>query len=114
MATASRGEILNEGSMRPTIRSMPRIVKGRVTRKAITTVRHLLSLDSKVVICAASTPPSLPREFSLCPLTQDSIPPFEFNSTQGETVDFVTKFEKALRKRHHLLMTELAKIEHLN
>jgi len=28
-------------------------------------------------------------------------------------VDFVTKFEKALRKRHHLLMTELAKIEHL-
>jgi hypothetical protein len=28
-------------------------------------------------------------------------------------VDFVTKFEKALRKRHHALMTELAKIEHL-
>ena len=28
-------------------------------------------------------------------------------------MDFVTKFEKALRKRHHLLMTELAKIEHL-
>jgi hypothetical protein len=28
-------------------------------------------------------------------------------------VDFVTKFEKALRKRHHSLMTELAKIEHL-
>ena len=28
-------------------------------------------------------------------------------------MDFVTKFEKALRRRHHLLMTELAKIEHL-
>jgi hypothetical protein len=28
-------------------------------------------------------------------------------------VDFVTKFEKELRKRHHKLMTELAKIEHL-
>jgi hypothetical protein len=28
-------------------------------------------------------------------------------------VDFVTKFEKALRKRHHSLMTDLAKIEHL-
>jgi hypothetical protein len=28
-------------------------------------------------------------------------------------VDFVTKFEKALRKRHRSLMTELAKIEHL-
>jgi len=28
-------------------------------------------------------------------------------------VDFVTKFEKELRKRHHSLMTELGKIEHL-
>ena len=28
-------------------------------------------------------------------------------------MDFVTRFEKALRKRHHSLMTELAKIEHL-
>ncbi len=28
-------------------------------------------------------------------------------------MDFVTKFEKALRKKHHLLMTELAKLEHL-
>ena len=28
-------------------------------------------------------------------------------------MDFVSKFEKALRKRYHLLMTELAKIEHL-
>jgi hypothetical protein len=28
-------------------------------------------------------------------------------------VDFVTKFEKALRKRHHTLMTEVAKIQHL-
>jgi hypothetical protein len=44
---------------------------------------------------------------------QDSIPPTEFSSTQGDNVDFVTKFEKALRKRHHTLMTELAKIEHL-
>ena len=25
-------------------------------------------------------------------------------------MDFVTKFEKALRKRHHILMTEVAKI----
>lgn len=33
--------------------------------------------------------------------------------SQGEKVDFVTKFEKALRKRHHALMTEVAKIEHL-
>jgi hypothetical protein len=28
-------------------------------------------------------------------------------------VDFVSKFEKALRRRHHLLKMELAKIEHL-
>ena len=28
-------------------------------------------------------------------------------------MDFVTKFEKALRKKHHALMTDLAKIEHL-
>jgi len=28
-------------------------------------------------------------------------------------VDFVTKFEKELRKRHHTLMTEVANIEHL-
>jgi hypothetical protein len=28
-------------------------------------------------------------------------------------VDFVAKFEKELRKRHHSLMTEVAKIEHL-
>ena len=28
-------------------------------------------------------------------------------------MDFVTKFEKELRKRHHSLMTELGKIEHL-
>jgi hypothetical protein len=34
-------------------------------------------------------------------------------SDQGENVDFVTKFEKELRKRHHSLMTEVAKIEHL-
>ena len=28
-------------------------------------------------------------------------------------MDFVTKFEKELRKRHHSLMKEVAKIEHL-
>jgi ABC-type protease/lipase transport system fused ATPase/permease subunit len=28
-------------------------------------------------------------------------------------VDFVSKLEKQLRKRHHSLMTEVAKIEHL-
>ena len=28
-------------------------------------------------------------------------------------MDFVTTFEKALRKRHHILMTEVAKIQHL-
>jgi hypothetical protein len=28
-------------------------------------------------------------------------------------VDFVTKCEKELRKRHHSLMTEMAKIEYL-
>ena len=28
-------------------------------------------------------------------------------------MDFVTKFEKELRKRHRSLMTEVAKIEHL-
>ena len=33
--------------------------------------------------------------------------------TPGENVDFVTKFEKALRKRYQHLKTELAKIEHL-
>jgi ABC-type protease/lipase transport system fused ATPase/permease subunit len=32
---------------------------------------------------------------------------------EGENVQFVRKFEKELRRRHHLLMTELAKIEHL-
>ena len=35
------------------------------------------------------------------------------HSQTGENVDFVTKFEKELRKRHHKLMTELAKVEHL-
>ena len=34
-------------------------------------------------------------------------------SNQGDNVDFVTKFEKALRRKHHALMTDLAKIEHL-
>ena len=28
-------------------------------------------------------------------------------------MDFVTKFEKEIRKRHHSLMTEVAKIQHL-
>ena len=36
-----------------------------------------------------------------------------FNHTTGENVDFVTKFEKALRKRYQHLKTEIAKIEHL-
>jgi hypothetical protein len=44
---------------------------------------------------------------------QDSIPRAAFNLTQGDTVDFVSKFEKALRKRHDSLMTEVAKIENL-
>jgi hypothetical protein len=45
----------------------------------------------------------------------DRIASRELSSTRpkGDSVDFVTKFEKALRKRHHALMTELAKIEHL-
>ena len=34
-------------------------------------------------------------------------------SNLGDNVDFVTKFEKALRKKHHALMTDLTKIEHL-
>jgi hypothetical protein len=34
-------------------------------------------------------------------------------NTPGENVDFVTKFEKALRKRYQHLKTEIAKIEHL-
>jgi hypothetical protein len=34
-------------------------------------------------------------------------------TTPGENVDFVTKFEKALRKRYQHLKTEMAKIEHL-
>jgi hypothetical protein len=33
--------------------------------------------------------------------------------TPGENVDFVTKFEKELRKRYQHLKTEMAKIEHL-
>ena len=28
-------------------------------------------------------------------------------------MDIVSKFEKALRRRHHILMAEVAKIEHL-
>jgi ABC-type protease/lipase transport system fused ATPase/permease subunit len=48
-------------------------------------------------------------------MDQDSISLARYSNTsnQGETVDFVTKFEKELRKRHHILMTEVAKIEHL-
>jgi hypothetical protein len=47
--------------------------------------------------------------------TADRIAFLALSSIQarGENVDFVTKFEKALRKRHHILMTEVAKIEHL-
>ena len=35
------------------------------------------------------------------------------NYTTGENVDFVTRFEKALRRRYQQLKTEVAKIEHL-
>jgi hypothetical protein len=34
-------------------------------------------------------------------------------ATTGENVDIVQKFERALRKKHHSLKNELAKIEHL-
>lgn len=34
----------------------------------------------------------------------------QFNHPTGENVDFVTKFEKALRKRYQHLKTEIAKI----
>jgi hypothetical protein len=40
-------------------------------------------------------------------------PRISSTQAQGDNVDFVTKFEKELRKRHHSLMTELGKIEHL-
>ena len=42
-----------------------------------------------------------------------AFPPLAGHRAQGDNVDFVTKFEKALRKKHHALMTDLAKIEHL-
>jgi hypothetical protein len=35
------------------------------------------------------------------------------NHTTGENVDILQKFERAIRTRHHLLKTELAKIEGL-
>jgi hypothetical protein len=44
---------------------------------------------------------------------RDSIPRAKLTQAQGDNVDFVTKFEKELRKRHHSLMAEVAKIEHL-
>jgi hypothetical protein len=44
---------------------------------------------------------------------QDSIPRAKLTQAQGDNVDFVTKFEKELRKRHQSLMAEMAKIEHL-
>lgn len=50
--------------------------------------------------------------FLLCRVGQVSISA-RSKPSQGENVDFVNKFEKALRKRHHSLMTEIAKIEHL-
>jgi hypothetical protein len=33
--------------------------------------------------------------------------------TTGENVDILQEFERALRKRYHVLMTELTNIEHL-
>src|SRR5579862_4752867 len=36
-----------------------------------------------------------------------------YQTPTGENVDFVTKFEKALRARYHHLKIEIAKIEHL-
>jgi hypothetical protein len=42
-----------------------------------------------------------------------AFPTLSSTQSQGDTVDFVTKFEKELRKRHHTLMTEVAKIQHL-
>jgi hypothetical protein len=38
---------------------------------------------------------------------------FSYIHPTGENVDFVTKFEKALRKRYQHLKTEIARIEHL-
>ena len=62
----------------------------------------------------SSSNSSKPTATGLFPyVRKDSIPQTEFGLTKGDNVDFVTKFEKALRKRHHSLMTELAKIEHL-
>jgi hypothetical protein len=42
-----------------------------------------------------------------------AFPTLRSTQAQGDNVDFVTKFEKELRKRHHTLMAEVAKIEHL-
>jgi hypothetical protein len=42
-----------------------------------------------------------------------AFPTLSSTQAQGDNVDFVTKFEKDLRKRHHSLMTEVAKIQHL-
>ena len=42
-----------------------------------------------------------------------AFPTLSSSQAQGDNVDFVSKFEKQLRKRHHSLMTEVAKIEHL-
>jgi hypothetical protein len=42
-----------------------------------------------------------------------ALPTLSSTQPQGDTVDFVTKFEKELRKRHHTLMTEVGKIQHL-
>jgi hypothetical protein len=42
-----------------------------------------------------------------------AFPTLSSTQAQGDNVDFVTKFEKELRKRHRSLMTEVAKIQHL-
>src|ERR1700720_2754393 len=50
-----------------------------------------------------------------CFLTADRLAFRALTSTQaqGDNVDFVTKFEKELRKRHHSLMTEMANSKNL-
>src|ERR1700730_3416503 len=69
----------------------------------------------KCPIRGAVVPPVLREEFCFVPRVRLASPPLAGTpaSNQGDNVDFVTKFEKALRKKHHELMNDLAKIEHL-
>jgi hypothetical protein len=55
----------------------------------------------------------LREEFCFVHANKIAFPTLSSTQAQGDNVDFVTKFEKALRKKHHALMTDLAKIEHL-